>query len=139
MPQVLAEASVTDINLALHFLVTSSSCSRAAGDAAPLVPVQGASGQPLRHEGSGGGSRPHFSVSPEGIRKQSDTSLSRSVAPFQSPPNLSAQLLPSCTPQWVKELPLVVLKDMWWRILPTNGAALIATAATERSRNYSAR
>ena len=56
-----------DINLALHFPVISASCSRTAGDAAPLVPAQGASGQLLVHEGSGGGRRPHLSVAPEGI------------------------------------------------------------------------
>lgn len=61
MPQILAEGLCDRINRALHFLVISASCSRTAGDAAPLVP----SGHV--HEGSDGGRQPHLSVSPEGI------------------------------------------------------------------------
>lgn len=63
MPQILTEGLCDGINRALHFLVISASCSRTAGDAAPLVP----SGQLLVHEGSDGGRQPHLSVSPEGI------------------------------------------------------------------------
>lgn len=80
------------INPALHVLVTSASCSRTAGDAAPLTPVQRALGQLPVHEGSDGRRRPHLSVSPEGMPGVFSLSLTRHY-PCQWPHSRAHKIL----------------------------------------------